>query len=55
MRRKHVVSILTAVFFMAAVQAMAADFTLTSPQLEQGGTMAMEQVFNGFGCTGANI
>lgn len=55
MRRKHVVSILIVVFFMAAVQAMAADFTMNSPQLEKGGTMAMEQVFNGFGCIGANI
>ncbi len=55
MQRKHVVSMLMAVFFMAAVQAMATDFTLSSPQLEQGGTMGMEQVFSGFGCTGANV
>lgn len=33
----------------------AAKLTLTSPQIGQGGTIAADQVFNGFGCTGKNI
>jgi len=37
------------------VPAMAADFTLSSPQLKEGATLAMEQVFNGFGCQGQNV
>lgn len=55
MQKKQVVPVLTALFLMVAAQAMGAGFILSSPQLEQGGTLAMEQVFNGFGCTGANI
>ncbi len=30
-------------------------FRLTSPDIRPGGTIAMEQVFNSFGCTGKNI
>ncbi|MFN0159677.1 MAG: YbhB/YbcL family Raf kinase inhibitor-like protein [Burkholderiales bacterium] len=30
-------------------------FTLTSPDFRSGGSIAMEQVFGGFGCTGQNI
>jgi len=33
----------------------AGEFTLTSPQISGGGMLAMEQVFNGFGCSGDNI
>src|SRR6478752_8401166 len=33
----------------------AQSMTLTSPDIKQGATIANEQVFNGFGCTGANI
>ncbi|MES9852195.1 MAG: YbhB/YbcL family Raf kinase inhibitor-like protein [Candidatus Thiodiazotropha sp. L084R] len=33
----------------------AGEFMLTSPQFNQGGRLADEQVFNGFGCKGANI
>lgn len=35
--------------------AGAADLTLTSPQLKPNAPMAMEQVFNGFGCSGKNV
>ncbi|HEY3644335.1 MAG TPA: YbhB/YbcL family Raf kinase inhibitor-like protein [Gammaproteobacteria bacterium] len=35
--------------------ASAADaFTITTPAFKDGGTIAMEQVFNSFGCTGGN-
>jgi Raf kinase inhibitor-like YbhB/YbcL family protein len=35
--------------------ALAGEFTLTSPQMQAGQQMAMEHVFNSFGCTGKNI
>jgi Raf kinase inhibitor-like YbhB/YbcL family protein len=35
--------------------AFAADFQLVSPVVKNKGTVGMEQVFNGFGCTGGNI
>ena len=38
-----------------AGSAAAAKFTLSSPEIKQGGAIADEQVFNGFGCTGKNI
>jgi Raf kinase inhibitor-like YbhB/YbcL family protein len=57
-----------AVAFGVASSAMGADatpetkaagavakLTLTSPQITQGKTIAAEQVFNGFGCTGMNV
>lgn len=35
--------------------ANAADFALTSTTVKSGGTIADEQVFNGFGCTGGDV
>ena len=32
-----------------------AQFKLTSPDIKPGATIADEQVFNGFGCSGKNI
>ena len=40
---------------LAAQSAWAAEFTVTSPQVKPGGRMAVEQVFNGFGCEGGNV
>ncbi|MEJ2660347.1 MAG: YbhB/YbcL family Raf kinase inhibitor-like protein [Desulfobacteraceae bacterium] len=34
---------------------MAGDFILESSQIQAGGKIAMEQVFDSFGCTGKNI
>jgi Raf kinase inhibitor-like YbhB/YbcL family protein len=34
---------------------MAGEFTLASTQMQAGGTMAMTQVYDSFGCTGKNI
>lgn len=31
------------------------QFTLTSPDIQPNGPIAIEQVFNGFGCSGQNI
>jgi Raf kinase inhibitor-like YbhB/YbcL family protein len=35
--------------------AAAGEFTLSSPQMKSGSQMAIEQVFNGFGCSGKNV
>lgn len=38
------------------VQVVAqGEFRVSSPAFTPGGTLKMEQVYNGFGCTGANI
>ena len=39
----------------AAQTVNAAEFSITSPQIREGGRIADEQVFNSFGCQGANI
>ena len=40
----------------AATPALAAgEFTLTSPDVKPGATLTDQQVFNGFGCSGANL
>jgi len=45
--------------FMAAKSrrkgAARAQFKLTSPDIKPNGPIALEQVFNGFGCSGRNI
>lgn len=45
----------TVVSLFCCQTAIAANFTLSSPDLRDGGTVAEEHVFNGFGCQGANI
>ena len=40
---------------LAAHVVRAGNFTLTSPQVKEGGRIANEQVFNGFGCHGGNV
>lgn len=35
--------------------ASAAEFTLSSPQIQPGATLPDELIFNSFGCTGKNI
>jgi Raf kinase inhibitor-like YbhB/YbcL family protein len=51
---------LAATMIMAATPAARAGggggkFTLTSPDIADGKTLAAAQVFNGFGCSGGNI
>lgn len=36
-------------------QAFAAEFMVRSPEIKPAGTIAQEQVLNGFGCQGGNI
>jgi Raf kinase inhibitor-like YbhB/YbcL family protein len=38
-----------------AAGAAHAQFRLSSPDVKPGGTIAAEQVFNGFGCSGQNV
>ncbi len=55
--KRTIVTVTLAMFilFFGRVQARAAGFTLSSPQLVPGARLHNEQVFNGFGCTGANV
>jgi len=55
MRKNRVLTGVMIVGFFIAAQSIAGNFILTSPQLDAGGTLRVEQVFNGFGCTGGNI
>lgn len=41
--------------YLLANTVFAENFTLTSPQLQEGGQLNEEQVFCGFGCSGKNI
>lgn len=40
---------------LAANTAIAAGFTVTSPEIRNGAHIAVEQVFNNFGCQGGNV
>jgi Raf kinase inhibitor-like YbhB/YbcL family protein len=39
----------------SSVAANAQSMSVTSPDIKEGATMANEQVFKGFGCTGGNV
>ena len=52
---KTVIVMLLVGMLLAASSAQAGDFHLTSPQMKDGGTLAGEQVLNGFDCSGANV
>ncbi len=45
---------LAVIVVLWAVPGVAADFHVSSPVMKDKGTIANEQVFNGFGCTGGN-
>jgi len=40
---------------ITSVTHAAEPFSLSSPDFKEGGTIANEHVFNGFGCTGGNL
>ena len=48
-------SLFVLVLFLASSHAHAEGFVVTSPQIKAGGKISMEQVFNSFGCQGANV
>ena len=41
--------------WIVATSASAADLQVSSPAIKDGGTIKNEQVYSGFGCSGANI
>ena len=45
---------LAAAFALLVSPALAADFTLSSPEIANGTQLPVKQVFNGFGCSGEN-
>lgn len=47
-------SLLAAGLAMLSTPALAAGFTVTTPDFHNGGTIPMAQVFNAFGCTGSD-
>jgi Raf kinase inhibitor-like YbhB/YbcL family protein len=49
---KKIISIL---FILVSVNIWAADFSVSSPTLKDGGVLPNKHVFNSFGCTGENI
>ena len=51
---KNIVLAIALVLVFSSV-AFAKEFSLTSPQLKNGGIMENGQVFNSFGCSGENI
>src|SRR5271154_5817741 len=53
MRKSGCVALLLSAWLGSAVGASA--LTLTRPDIKEGGTVADEQVFNSFGCTGKSI
>lgn len=54
--RGRLLAIIALVFLAFGYQTtMAGKFTLESSQMQAGGEIAIEQVFDGFGCTGKNI
>lgn len=58
MKRHILVSCLVlgmSLLLSGAALAKDAKFTLTSPQISKKAPMGIEQVFNGFGCTGGNV
>ncbi len=42
-------------FITLSLSTQAADFTLTSPDLKDGGTLGEKFILNGFGCSGKNF
>ncbi|WP_020207708.1 YbhB/YbcL family Raf kinase inhibitor-like protein [Gilvimarinus chinensis] len=45
----------TALLVAGSAYVNAESFTLSSPAVNDGGTLASAQEFNGFGCTGGNV
>jgi Raf kinase inhibitor-like YbhB/YbcL family protein len=55
MRKAMIASFLTLNLLGAGAVHAAGHMTLRSPEIKNNGTIAMAQVFKGFGCTGENI
>lgn len=46
---------LSLILMLWAAPSAAAEFRVSSPVVKEKGTIANEQIFNGFGCSGGNI
>jgi hypothetical protein len=55
MNRQTVSIVAIGIMTLGFAAARAQGMKLTSPDIREGGTIAGEQVFNGFGCTGGNV
>jgi len=53
--RKSIAAPLLSFSLFCAGAAHAAGMSLTSPDIKNKGTIDMEQVFKGFGCSGSNV
>jgi len=47
--------LVSAFVLLNAVLSSAQGLQLTSPTIEPGATLSLDQVYNGFGCTGKNV
>jgi len=47
--------LIPAILLLISVPSVAAEFRVTSPVLKENGRIDSQQVYSGFGCTGANI
>ena len=52
---RHIQTCLLLVIFFASSVFAAEEFTLISPTIKPNAVLSIDQVFNGFGCTGKNI
>ena len=55
MDRSTLAALLSLCLLGAGAAHAAGKMSLTSPQIKNKGTLAMEQVYKGFGCSGENI
>ena len=55
MQKKKLIPMVLILSILVAASGFAGDFSLTSPQVLAGKMLSMEQVLNGFGCSGENI
>ena len=53
--RRIIIFFLFIMLLASSSLVVAVEFTLSSPELEEGQTMKDEQVYIGFGCQGGNI
>jgi Raf kinase inhibitor-like YbhB/YbcL family protein len=53
--RRFAIAVAAALSVFGAGVANAAGFSLSSSDIKAGGTIAEEQVFKGFGCSGGNV
>ena len=53
--RKAIIAPVLSLSLLCGAAAHAAGMSLGSPDFKNKGTLPMEQVYKGFGCTGGNV